>query len=690
MMHYPNIHTEDTTIFETPNHAEHGDSFSLSTESNMSEEALSQDQHGQESDEPISSVSEEVQMPQENSETDGHVTADTQSSDTTVNEVIQEYLDEFNEYFQMEMPNTVIDFVPDQKLFRITKVINNFPERTFYPFIAVIGKELLSDDKPRATTKKGCAIILITAADFKMHTINIAAGESFSIKEITAKVRSQIHGYGCFTSKMIENMVHLAQRVSELQIHKAIVEHIYNSEGLSLDNTTFVYKSTPIDTKQKISLSDDVKNESRYIVEDLLSCSNEPAALLLLIILQLISLLYEVFLKSDSKQKLALIPTFLTFIYGESGAGKTTISKAIFQATNSDRYVNVPNSTSASMQNALTEANSGVVLYDDIPHAGYDKCSSENKDKLELLIRSVGDMGAERRTARKSNSRPFSKRAMTAVTSEAPFFISESSTLRCLFINIKKGSIDLEKFGKYRNSGQHLDTVNKTFIRWAFSELLVFNANGFSVKEYDNMYAKAYEKAEDFSKKVEPRAFNNFLQVLVYFEIVTRFLTVLGFTAERIAEMESNLKALLKESALTQQEMIKCHSPEQAVLCAISYIISSNCVLSYKRIENRMTRISTESSGKPEGNVLGYYDNRYLILTSSQRKDFQRIFESFYAETIRPNAFVDLLYNMGLVVKPFDASVLLSRPNARTKIHIDNTEKDVIILKFPQGGKKDV
>ena len=142
--------------------------------------------------------------------------------------------------------------------------------------------------------------------------------------------------------------------------------------------------------------------------------------------------------KSDSNQKLALIPTFLTFIYGESGAGKTTISKAIFQATNSDRYVNVPNSTSASMQNALTEANSGVVLYDDIPHAGYDKCSSENKDKLELLIRSVGDMGAERRTARKSNSRPFSKRAMTAVTSEAPFFISESSTLRCLFINIKK------------------------------------------------------------------------------------------------------------------------------------------------------------------------------------------------------------------------------------------------------------
>ena len=103
-----------------------------------------------------------------------------------------------------------------------------------------------------------------------------------------------------------------------------------------------------------------------------------------------------------------------------------------------------------------------------------------------------------------------------------------------------------------------------------------------------------------------------------------------------------------------------------------------------------MTRISTESSGKPEGNMLGYYDNRYLILTSSQRKDFQRIFESFYAETIRPNAFVDLLYNMGLVVKPFDASVLLSRPNARTKIHIDNTEKDVIILKFPQGGKKDV
>lgn len=69
-----------SSAFETPNHAEYGDSLSLSTESNMSEEALSPDQYGQESDEPISSVSEEVQMPQENSETDEHVTADTQSS----------------------------------------------------------------------------------------------------------------------------------------------------------------------------------------------------------------------------------------------------------------------------------------------------------------------------------------------------------------------------------------------------------------------------------------------------------------------------------------------------------------------------------------------------------------------------------------------------------------------------------
>lgn len=40
--------------------------------------------------------------------------------------------------------------------------------------------------------------------------------------------------------------------------------------------------------------------------------------------------MYEVFLKIPEKYKMKLIPTYLTFIYGKSGSGKTTISKAFF------------------------------------------------------------------------------------------------------------------------------------------------------------------------------------------------------------------------------------------------------------------------------------------------------------------------------------------------------------------------
>ncbi len=598
----------------------------------------------------------------------------TYDSENSVEDFVQCYNNYYNE-FKLEKS---VKLMEDRKLFCINESKNDKTNSYYLPFLALIEQEQVTDDKVMGCSIKIYQFIFLTA-DGKSNHFQLSDDE-IDEKLIKKAIRQHITGYGPITDTAISIAYNSALEIAQL---KTRTEYVYCEEGLSLDNTKFVYQHLPIDiASQNFNIAKEESEKLHTIITDILSCSNDPAVMTALLEIELISLIYEAFLKMQQDQKIKLIPSFLVFIYGESGSGKTTVSKAVFRANDSDRLVYVPNSTPASMQEAIRKVSSGVLLFDDIPHTGYDKCSLENKCKLEMLIRAAGDFGAERRTA-KSELPPSPKRAILAVTSEAPFYISESSSLRCLYCNIEKGSIDFKKFSRYRESGKDLDFLNQAFIKWAFAELLKYDGNSFSMPSLEAFYRAAVNEADIlFNNIVEPRAMDNFIHMELYWQIYSLFLSEIGFSECELSEMKSKYDIYLKKSAAIQQEIIKYRSAESALYFTIEKIISSNRTVSFKAVNNQLTRISLDQGDHSNGTVIGFYNYPYLILTSEQQKIFFQYFNEIYSERLKNREIIDLMYKMSLVVKPCDGNVFLSKPAARTKIKISNVERDVIILRY--------
>lgn len=592
-------------------------------------------------------------------------------------------IDHLNSHIDDIRPGASFTFDKENHRIRYSQKTKDGQETLLIPFVATVKCDYIKDDKVMNKTQIDYQFNIIDA-DNNVTSLWLSSVD-VNKNNFGKAIREKVTGYGPI-SDIIINLVYDAAVYAAL--FRNISKREYCSEGLSLDNTHFIYRSNQIEIpKRDFHMDEEAKERLRATIIDIGSCCKDSAVITTLLLLSLISLLYEAFLKMREDQKNKVIPTFLIFIYGKSGSGKTTISRAIFNAHTSDRFISVPSATLAAMQNAIKNASSGTLLFDDIPHKGYNCCSSEEKKKLETLIRSAGDIGSEKRTARSNETVPSPKRVMTAVTSEAEFFISESSSLRCFYCPIEKGSIDLTRFGTYRDSSKYLDDVNMAFIIWAFSELLEINDDIITMPMLDTAYQKAVSDTQRlFAGVIEPRAVDNFIHLELYWQIFAPFLTFIEFPDMEISNMKSAFDNYLIKSARVQQELIKLNSAEQAVLYTVEKTITSNRILTYKEEKNLITSIITDSSDNFGASALGYYNGHYLILTSEQQRAFAQSFSEVYSEKLKKRDIIDLLYKMALVVKPIDGSVLTSKPNNRIKIRINNKDTDVIVLKYTLKG----
>ena len=179
---------------------------------------------------------------------------------------------------------------------------------------------------------------------------------------------------------------------------------------------------------------------------------------------------------------------------------------------------------------------------------------------------------------------------------------------------------------------------------------------------------------------------DNFIHMELYWRFFSEFLTYIGFTDSELSEMKTLVDDFLKRSAGIQQSQIKSNSAEEAIRFTLEKTITSNHTIRFNRVNNQMTRITLEQSQINDGSVIGYYDGSYLILTSEHQKCFFQNFRDMYSEKLMQREIIDLLYKMELVVKPMDGSPLHSRLTTRTKIKINNVERDVIVLRYKSGG----
>lgn len=137
-------------------------------------------------------------------------------------------------------------------------------------------------------------------------------------------------------------------------------------------------------------------------------------------------------------------PRALLYLSGVSGSMKTAVSKIIFNFT-ADPELAIPSSfraTSSSMEVAIEQYRDRVLLVDDFCPAANRQDRRTMEQTLENLIRFFGDGITKGRADPNMNKVHLKKaRGLCVITGE-DVAGSLSSRLRCLFVQIEKGTFD--------------------------------------------------------------------------------------------------------------------------------------------------------------------------------------------------------------------------------------------------------
>lgn len=141
-------------------------------------------------------------------------------------------------------------------------------------------------------------------------------------------------------------------------------------------------------------------------------------------------------------------PHFLLFITGKTGSFKTTIAKLLFTQLSDPRYRDFPrridSDTVTSLERALVGSGvDTVTLIDDYSPAKSQRSALDMADKLESIIRMVGDGSTKSRSnVALDDCRGEGVKGMVVLTGELRGK-GLSSNLRCLYCEIEKDKVDL-------------------------------------------------------------------------------------------------------------------------------------------------------------------------------------------------------------------------------------------------------
>lgn len=167
-------------------------------------------------------------------------------------------------------------------------------------------------------------------------------------------------------------------------------------------------------------------------------------------------------------QDAGIPPHFCLFLHGITGSMKTTIAKIFYVQLSSDRYREnirrIDADTTVSLERGIVSAGyDTVTLIDDFSPAKTELKKREMADKLEMVIRMVGDGSSRSRSnMRLDDCRGEGVHGMVALTGELTGK-GLSSNLRCFYCKIEKEKADLESISWFQDNHQAYTTLLAAF-----------------------------------------------------------------------------------------------------------------------------------------------------------------------------------------------------------------------------------
>lgn len=193
-----------------------------------------------------------------------------------------------------------------------------------------------------------------------------------------------------------------------------------------------------------------------------LDLSQKQTMILPLFLLAHLGPLFELFADAGC------VPRFVTFLNGRTGSLKTSMALClyrIFMEMKDTPEANF-NDTDTALEIKLGTAYSRVLLVDDFRPPVTAAAGRQNLEKLEKIIRFVGDrISKARSNPELGRAKEFPPTGCCLITGEDTGG-SHSSLLRCLVLSIEKGDIDGRKLQKYQDDPVLLQTHMYHFLNW--------------------------------------------------------------------------------------------------------------------------------------------------------------------------------------------------------------------------------
>lgn len=273
-------------------------------------------------------------------------------------------------------------------------------------------------------------------------------------------------------------------------------------------------------------------------------------------------------------------PRFLLFVVGETGALKTELSKTLFALYSGDSR-RVPASfkdTITALERKMFQRGDGVLTIDDYhpPVSSAEKNSMA--EKLEAVIRYQGDGIAKGRANARLELQPdLAAHCLVACTGEFASG-SESSMLRLLLVELKKGEIDGDKLEPFQYNPRLLATHWQGFLEYV--EAHVDQLTGFI---QNNFAAKRREWSSQF---VEKRLVDAATHLDLVCAIVLSYGKELGaFTQEEAAQLYAKWKPVLFRVTAQSLALTKQAKPIVMMLEAIEYLVDNKTKLASSRAQ---------------------------------------------------------------------------------------------------------
>lgn len=432
--------------------------------------------------------------------------------------------------------------------------------------------------------------------------IDILTSDISNITTIIAKrFSSAILNGSKKEARIIENL--FRQKTKGINVKKIYIEHgwqLIDGKMQYLDDSKNGILPLDIKTGLSLPLQQDITGKDVYsIFKNALSVYGDKPTISTMVLFSLLGVSFKLF------EEAGYMPRFVLFINGKTGSMKTTLSKILYMQLTDEKHRNtvrrIDSDTIVSFERALVKSGRDTTtLFDDYAPAKTAQKKTEMQNKLEAIIRMVGDGSTKSRSNEKlQDVKGDGVHGAVVITGELRGK-GLSSNLRCVYCMIDKSNVNLELVNWFQKNANYYTSFISIFTQYLslnWDREICYIKDNFN-KERDQLCGVLKEK----------RLIDSCVTLRLLADMLKRFFY--GFSNIIKDDIEQIINSMKEDVILNiklSEELSIEENPSTEFIKAIDVLIDKGCI-----------NIGTKEEFIKTKNFDGFEEKGYMYLLPAE------------------------------------------------------------------------